>query len=266
MDEINPFNLLQRLMRGWWMIVILMIMGAVGGMIAEKLLPPVYVAQAEYFVSLNETLFAVEHKLEIVGYADRKEPLSAVSSIFYSEDVMSAVVAYAEQHDIELPDAPFWRTFRLDRYYTNWILSVRHTDPQIAAGLVNTWLETADRFVQDALQHANLYNQLNLEVVGIQSCFADDNLQDGNLCAGTAFTSIAEMLVHLDNLNERLAAEENASQGVSYATRLEVVTPAEIPVEPSRNSTGILILGGCLLGWLAGLVLVIQRREKGEQR
>jgi hypothetical protein len=266
MDEINPFNLFRRLMRGWWMIVILMILGAVGGMIAGKLLPPVYVAQAEYFVSLNETMFAAEHKLEIVGYADRKEPLSAVSSIFYSENVTSAVVAYAEQHDIELPDAPFWRTFRLDRYYTNWILSVRHTDPQIAAGLVNTWLETADRFVQDALQHANLYNQLNLEVAGIQSCFSGNNLQDGNLCAGTSFTSIDEMLAYLDNLNERLAAEEEASQGVSYATHLEIVAPAEIPADPSRNSLGVLILSGCFIGWLAGLVLVIQRREKGALR
>jgi len=266
MNEIDSFNLFQRLMRGWWMIVILMIIGAVGGGIAGKLLPPVYVAQAEYFVSMNETLFAAEHKLEFVGYADRKEPLSAVSSIFYGEDVTSAVVAYAEQHDIELPDAPFWRTFRLDRYYTTWILSVHHADPQIAAELVNTWLETADRFVQDALQHANLYNQLSLEIAGLNACFSENNLQDGNLCAGTTFSSLNEMLAYLETLNERLRIEEETSQGVSYTTRLEVVAPAATPTEPSRNAPGILILAGCILGWLAGLAVAIQAREKGPRR
>jgi len=266
MDEINPFNLLQRLMRGWWMIVILMLMGAVGGMIAGKLLPPIYLAQAEYFVSLNETLFAAEHKLEFVGYADRKEPLSAVSSIFYSDDVTTAVVAFAEQRDIELPDEPFWRTFRLDRYYTTWILSVRHTDPEVATELVNLWMETADRAVQDALQHANLYNQLSLEIAGLNACFSENNLQDGNLCAGTSITSLDELLADLETLNERLIVEDEASRGVSYTTRLDIVAPAAIPTDPSRNAPGILILTGCFLGWLAGMAIVIQSREKGVRR
>jgi hypothetical protein len=266
MDEINPFNLFQRLMRGWWIIVITMIIGAVVGGIAAKLLHPVYIAQAEYFVSLNETLFAAEHKLEFVGYADRKEPLNAVSSIFYSDGVTSAVITYAEQHDIELPDEPFWRTFRLDRYYTTWILSMRYTDPQMAAELVNAWMETADHAVQDALQHANLYNQLSLEIAGLDACFSENNLQDRNLCAGTTFTSLDEMIAYLESLNERLRVEEEASQGVSYTTRLEIVAQAATPAKPSRNASGILILTGCFLGWLAGLAVVIRGREKGARR
>ena len=266
MDEINPFNLFQRMMRGWWIIVILMIIGALGGAMAGKLLPPIYIAQAEYFVSLNETLFAAEHKLEFVGYADRKEPLNAVSSIFYSDGVASTVITYAEQHDIELPDEPFWRTFRLDRYYTTWILSVRHTDPQTAAELVNIWMETADYAVQDALQHANLYNQLVLEIAGLNACFSENTLHDGNLCAGTTFTSLDEMIDYLESLNERLRVEEEASQEVSYTTRLEIVAPAATPAEPSRNAPGILVLTGCFLGWLAGLAVVFQGREKGARR
>jgi uncharacterized protein involved in exopolysaccharide biosynthesis len=74
------------------------------------------------------------------------------------------------------------------------------------------------------------------------------------------------MLAHLDNLNERLLVEEEASREVSYSTRLEVVAPAATPTEPSRNVPGILMLAGCFLGWLVGLMIVIQGKEKGTRR
>jgi len=261
--DIDPSETLQRLLRGWWLVVVLMLAGAAAGLAAAQLLPPTYEARAEYHVGLDETLFAIEHQLETVTYTDRKDQLSAVSDIFYGEEVIAEVEDRAAEGGISLPQVPFWRYFRLDRFYTSWVLSVRHTDPGLASELVNIWVGAADRAVQEAYQHALSANRLGLEMAGIQVCFSTGDLAAGNSCAGSFVSSVADLTAYVEDLATRQQAEWEASRGLSYASRLELVGLAELPIEPSRNQAGILTLSGALLGWLAGLVLVVRRPGGG---
>ena len=98
MNQFDPLTILNRLLRGWWLMAVLAVLGAVLGRGAAVFLPPVYSAQAEYYVSVDYTLFAEEHDLDRVLPLDLKDTFNAVTEIAVSPEVVDATVRGAADH------------------------------------------------------------------------------------------------------------------------------------------------------------------------
>lgn len=257
MNEFDPLTVLGRLLCGWWLMLLLTILGALLGRAAAVFLPPVYVAQAEYYVSFDFDLFAAEHHLENIVSLDLREPLGAVDDLIYADEVIAAAVRRLEAAGLSISEAELRARIRLDRYYTTWMFTARATDPQTAALLANAWAQAADPVLQEAYDHAVAARSLSLELALLESCFSGGDLTAGNACAGTDFASAAQVGARLAETTARLEQERAAGRRLDPAIRLELVRLAEVPAASQRHALGALLLAGAALGWLAGLFLVL---------
>ncbi|MEZ0395271.1 MAG: hypothetical protein ABWK53_02380 [Anaerolineales bacterium] len=256
MDAFDPLTVFGRLLRGWWLMALLALVGALMGRAAALFLPPVYVAQAEYYVSFDFDLFAAEHHLEHIVSLDLREPLGAVDDLIYADEVIADAVRRLQAAGLSMSEQEFRAHIRLDRYYTTWMFTARHSDPQTAARLANAWAQAADPVLQEAYGHAVAARNLSLELALLETCFAEGDLAAGNVCAGTDFASAAEVVARLTEATARLEQERAASRRLDPAIRLELVHLAEVPAAPQRHAAGALLLAGAALGWLAAVVLL----------
>ncbi len=256
MNAFDPLTVLNRLLRGWWLMVLLAVLGALLGRAAAAFLPPVYVAQAEYYVSFDFELFAAEHHLEYIVALDLREPLGAVDDLIYADDVIAGAVRRLQAEGLSISEDEFRARVRLDRYYTTWMFTARAADPQTAARLANAWAQAADPVLQEAYGHAVAAWESSLELALLETCFSGGDLAAGNACAGTNFASAAEVSARLNEATARLERERAASRRLDPAIRLELVRLAEVPAAPQRHAAGVLLLAGAALGWLAGVLLV----------
>ncbi len=256
MSAFDPLVVLSRLLRGWWLMVLLALLGALAGRAAAAFLRPVYVAQAEYYVSFDFELFAAEHHLQNVVSLDLREPLGAVDDLIYDDEVIAEAVRRLQAAGESISEAEFRDRIRLDRYYTTWMFTARHSDPQTAARLANAWAQAADQALQEAYQHALAARQASLELALLETCFSSGDLTAGNACAGADFDSAQAVAAHLTQVAARLEQERQASRRLDPAIRLELAQLAQVPAAPERHAPGLLLLAGAALGWLTGLVLV----------
>lgn len=256
MNEFDPLTVLGRLLRGWWLMALLAVLGALVGSGAARLLPPVYVAQAEYYVSFDFDLFAAEHHLENIVSLDLREPLGAVDDLIYADEVIAEAVRRLEAAGLSISEEAFRDRIRLDRYYTTWMFTARDADPQTAALLANAWAQAADFSLQEAYGHAVAARGLSLELALLETCFSSGDLAAGNACAGTDFVSAREVEAHLAAVTARLEEERAASRRLDPAIRLELANLAEVPAAPQRHAAGVLLLAGAAAGWLAAVILV----------
>lgn len=255
MNQFDPLATLNRLLRGWWLMVLLAVLGGLLGRLAAAFLPPVYVAQAEYYVSVDYDLFMAGHDLDVVVSLDLREPLNAVEDVIYSDDVIASTLGSLDEAGLTIPEEELRQRIRLDRYYTTWMFAAQHPDPGTAARMANAWAQASDRALQEAFRHAEQARLLSLETALLETCFSSADLHAGNACAGTSFPSVAEFSAFLDERVLALADEQTASRLIDPALKLELVALAEAPAEPQRNAPAVLLLAGAAIGWLIGLSL-----------
>jgi hypothetical protein len=257
MNQFDPLTTLNRLLRGWWVMVLLAVLGAVLGRLAATALPPVYRAQAEYYVSVDHVAFAEERGLEHVMAIDVKDTNNAVADISMGDEVVDTTVRLANDAGISITADEFREQAHLDRYYTNWLFTVYDDDAQAAAMLANLWVQSTDTVLQEALHHAIAAHELSLELGLLGRCFDDNDLAGANACAGTSYASVAEFSAALTDLQSRYEAEWDASQRIDHTMQLEPLESASAPSGPIRNAPSMLLLGGAVLGWVIGLSLAM---------
>lgn len=257
MNQFDPLTTLTRLLRGWWLMVLLAVLGAALGRLAAAVLPPVYRAQAEYYVSVDHVAFAGERGLEHVMAIDLKDTLGAATDIITSEEVVAASVDAAAEAGIAITADEFRQNSRLDRYYTSWLFTVHAGDPQTAATLADLWVEASDAALQEALLNARQAHRLSLEIGLLGGCFADQALAEANACAGTSYASVDAFSAALADLEVRREAAWVASRRIDHTMQLEPVWPANVPTGPVRNAPNLLLLGGAAIGWCIGLSIAM---------
>lgn len=146
-DEFDLLVSFNRLLRRWWLILVIAVVGGLIGLGVSVVMPPLYQAEAIFSASIDFTEINYEN---LVGeYGD---PLVFTQ---YEEDLAMQVVQrvlvntwdeayeYALTLDPDLTTAAFKKNYQVQRYNALWYLWYRHEDPEIAQAVVNYWTEEA---------------------------------------------------------------------------------------------------------------------------
>jgi hypothetical protein len=260
-EDISPRDSLEQALRYWWVIAMAMIIGGIVGWSIVQFSAPVYEARAGYRVALDENAVLAEaqkiNPQAELTYELRAPYLTPVALVFYAPEVRDAVEKKAHADGLSFPEDGFRNgQLALDQRRSDWIIIVRHRDSETAAKLANLWVSTADEFLQEARKQAVLAESIKIRLVLLSQCFLDSSLADGNQCAGTSFSDIAEFQVQYQELDRQYQNAFSASEGISTLVSFEPGVVAQAPIRPVYYNTGLLMLAGSLLGLIVGGMVV----------
>lgn len=260
-EDISPRNSLEHALRYWWVIAMAMMVGGIVGWSIARFSEPVYEARAGYRITLDEEAVLAEaqktNPRAELTYELRAPYLTPVALVFYVPEVRDAVEKQAFADELAFPEDGFRNgQLALDQRRSDWTVIVRHSDSETAAKLANLWVSTADEFLQEARTQAALAESIKMQLVLLSHCFLDSSLADGNQCAGTSFSSIAEYQAQYQELDRQYQNALSASQGISTLVSFEPGVVAQAPIRPVYYNTGLLMLAGSLLGLIVGGAIV----------
>jgi hypothetical protein len=262
-DDISPRDSLELVLRYWWVIALAMIVGGLIGWGVSRFSAPVYEARAGYRVKLDDDTLLAELRKTIpeveLTYDVRAPYLAPVALAFYTPEVRAAVEKQAVAEGLDFPKDGFrTRQLSLDQRGSDWMIVVRHRNPDTAAKLANLWVAIADEHLRRAQEQSVLAESLKMQIALLSKCFSEASLAEANRCGGTSFADTTEMQSHLLDLNNQYQDALTASEGISTLVSFVRGAVAESPVRPVYYSTGLLVLAGSLLGLIVG-GLIAQR-------
>jgi uncharacterized protein involved in exopolysaccharide biosynthesis len=261
MSDLSPREVLERYLDLWWILAACMILGGIAGWGFSHFRPPIYEATAAYEVSLDQQQIAnrlftpLSH--EPLDTTTQNTYLSPVENTFVDIDVRNRLVADATAQGIRLKFSDInMMNFTIDRRSVRWLLTVRNTDPVVAAHLANLWITTADQALRDAQAHSTRAQTLQTQRDAVLKCFSELDFARANQCAGTSFSAPAELDGYLNQLSQQINSEVQAGQNIDPALIFVFAQQAEPPSTPVLYVTSSIILAGSLLGLLIGILVV----------
>ena len=144
-DIMVPMITFNRLLSGWWKIVLLAVLGGLIGLGVSTLIPPMYEAEATFHASIDFTQINFDNMVGEYGYPliftqyDEDLALQVVERVLLAE--RGEALKFAKTLDPELDGQTFWDNKQIQRYLGRWQLRYRHQDPAIAQAIVNYWAE-----------------------------------------------------------------------------------------------------------------------------
>jgi len=245
-----PISILDRALAGWWLVVLLTLAGSLTAWFIHFLQPPLYDAQAVIAGSINFSQTGVLPELEL-DYA-----LNSLGHVIESTSVQEKTLAEAQARQIQLGSYQFRpsieRKATMERNATRWIMRVRHTDPQVAADLVNVWAEVAFQHITTAHAHALRAQSLQNYLNSLETCLirAQTPAIGSIPCATTDPTMIQNEMARI---NAEMGTEVTASQGLVASLVFNFEQRASVPNQPARYGLNSMLLAGSLIGFLMGV-------------
>ena len=229
MNDLDAGFLFNRLLRGWWLLALGMLLGGAAGWGFSQLQPPVYEAVAFFQVEADESAL-----LERFGLASPDELdfqkintlLQPVEDLFFAPDVRQQVMAGLAAAGIPPEDGNLdEQTFILDRRGSTWLVTVRDRDPDRAVRTADIWLETVANRLEEFQSHAVNAEILRVQYSLVAACFSGSTFPDANLCAGTALASQSELEVLLERARGPDGRRAGGCQGCRCAAFLRHPAP-----------------------------------------
>lgn len=170
-DSLDPLETFNRLLKGWWKVVILAALGGLVGLGVTYFLPPRYQAEAIIHASIDFTEINYENMVGEYG-----DPLVWTQ---FEEDLALQVVKRMVQArsngtyeftltlDPDLSKETFLENYQIERYLSEWFLRYRHEDPKIAQEVVNYWAGRALQSIRIAQKNGNAKSFVIVDLVSL---------------------------------------------------------------------------------------------------
>lgn len=255
-SDLHISKLLALTIKRWPILFTAGMIGAVIGFLFSMLRPPIYMSGAVLGVNIN---YGVTEPLELV-VEDRA--LHRVEGLLKADLTLERVLEQLPTH-MKLENN--WTTpsclrenLRLERRLSEWNLIATHTDPEIAANVAQTWVESSLMILDESAKHA-------WRAAGLMSenPFGVDCIQVP-ITYESKETYIWECTIETielspDSLTGTLQTELALSHGLLPNVSYELLQEASIPDKPVIWARGPMIISGSLAGLLVGFWAVIVR-------
>lgn len=240
---------LQQVLRWWWVISLMALLGALCGWIIHTLKPPVYEAQAVFSAAIDYTQTGLMTQFE------QDQALNAVGHLIASGEVLERVVAKSQAEGLNLTVADLRRMGSVERQVDAFILRLRATDAQQAAYLANLWASEANAVLTDAQAHALQAARLARYLQSLESCLQRSLIVPPApaLCYQQSPTELQNLITETA---QQLQVERQASRNLFSGLLIQWAEEATPPTQPTQFGRNDLILVGTLIGLLVGIVLV----------
>jgi uncharacterized protein involved in exopolysaccharide biosynthesis len=200
--ELIPLEQFTRIVRYWWLVVLVAVLGGMVGFIISRIKPPVFEAKAVFMASIDFNKIDFYHlpdgtpaPYKLTQY---DEDISLVVVEASLRGVIPQVVAFAQQNGLKLDANQLEAQSTIERKNAYWEVRFRNSNPILTQKIVNYWAEQG---------------------------FVD------------------------------LKAKQQAGKLPVYIF-FDLIQLAELPDQPIYFQTNILVLAGCLIGLVVGIMVL----------
>ncbi|MCE1255739.1 MAG: hypothetical protein LWX83_19580 [Anaerolineae bacterium] len=253
----KPLELIKASMKYWWMLVVFMVVGAGVGYVINLTSTPIYEARTIFNISID---YAITGKLTDI---EEDQALVAVGDVFNSSEVMDKTLSTAKQNGIQISPEAFRKSTFVEHTNSEWVLRVRHTQPEVASQLVNIWSDQANLVIGEGLKHANLANWYYRRLESLSTCVENVAAVEpaGTVCG---FASMDELLKNMSATSFQASEELTKSRDLSAATLVSWNNRSESNGEVVSSGRGVSMILGAGIGFILfifanGLLLLTQK-------
>jgi hypothetical protein len=254
--DISLSRAVERAYRGWWLLPVCMMLGALFGFVFSALRPALFEARVEYTFSID---FGRTGTLTDV---EQDQAFEAMSDVIFSSPVFEQVADRAAAQGIDLDWSALQSNSTKERTLNTWVFRVRHPDPQQAALIANLWGEQALAALQAASQSALEVGVLQASLDSLVTCLSTTAMIEPApaQCTGADLPQIQARIVQT---GQAISAARQASRGMLPGMGYQWTQKAAPPARPVVYGRGGLVLAGALIGLLAALALLQFGPAKG---
>lgn len=243
----TPLAALQYMIHFWWFLFLLMVAGGLVGWMIHRARPPLYEAVGQFSASIDFIRTGPMTQFE------EDVAFNAIGSLIYSNAVVDQVVKQAGAEGIATSVQMLKRDAVLERNVDTWQLRVRNNDPRLAERLVNMWVSQAQTVLLESYRNALVADQMGRVMQSLESCLEHAAVAEpaGGQCVPSRFTEIQS---DLSKAGKAYYEARLASGGLFAGLVLGPVQYAVVSAQPVILGRNQLVMAGCLLGLLAGLI------------
>jgi predicted regulator of amino acid metabolism with ACT domain len=248
-NDLAPIQALKNLMKFWWVVVALMILGGGVGLFITRLQPPIYESSATISTALDYAF------LSRLDDWEEDQIFQSVGDIIVSTSVLDKVIETATADGTPLTQAEIAANFSADRQDTRWVIRVRNANPQLAQKWAQLWSQEAISALSNLHKNTVVSVTVQSSLNSLVNCLQDKVVADASsaLCPNEDSSTVTDQIATLAN-DPELKPIWN-SLALSH-TSFELTNDANLPSAPVLFGRNICVLTGALIGLLLGVVLV----------
>ncbi|MBI9048087.1 MAG: hypothetical protein JEZ00_01590 [Anaerolineaceae bacterium] len=253
-ESFSPRQLFLEKLRLWWIPLLFACIGALIGILLSMIIPAQYEAKAEINLAVDFS------KTGIITDIEQDQIIEMVGDICKSSLVINAV----DEQVPEISVAEFNNIASLKRRNTQWVLLVRHTNPQLAEDIARQWQQIAYEEIIKAYEHAIVVDTLSDMLNKLTSCF-EQAVPQAIGDTPCTLLSVSDLQIEIAEIAEQIKVEQELSQGISPAISLSTSYTEKLPVDLVTGFKFWFIIAGGGIGFLLGIwgiVLLKQRKAK----
>lgn len=249
-DDVEFQQLYATSRRRWPVLLLSFLLGGILGLVSSLLLTPMYRSTASLGVGIDYS------RALPLSRANEDKALLQVQNLILSDEVFEAAIGLVTDEALRregISEVPDLRPLvRLERFDGRWDLSVTARDPGHAAELASAWAQASEQALASALEHALLVQEMQSELFEI-SCARVTLEETGEQvwdCSGSEVPQES-------SLPPRWIDEIEASRGIIPALTFSRLVGPSIPTQSARAGRPLMVVGGLVLGGIAGVLLLI---------
>lgn len=248
-DSFAPLAVLEESLHFWWFLFLLIVAGGLVGWFIHQARPPVYEAIGEFSASIDFVSTGPLSQFE------EDVALNTISNLVNSTAMVRSVSAQAREEGIDITARELRRSSIMERRLDTWQLRVRNIDPQAAERLANIWVEQGRALLLESYRNALEAEEMHRLLLSLESCLEQAVVVEpaGGQCTPDRF---ADIQADMSAAGKLYSEAKLGSGGLSSSLVLgpaEYIGVSSQPVILARNQ---VVLAGCLLGLLAGILLL----------
>jgi len=249
-EDFNLSGVVNRAVKYWWVVALLMIVGGITGLLVSVIAKPVYESN-----SVISTVIDFAYSGRMTDY-EEDYLLTVIGDIVLSDAVMTQVVEAASNDNLAVEEKTLLAGLTASRQGFRWALSSRYSDAQVAQEVNRLWLKAAmnelQAFRSDSLAAlAEFHAQ-----VGIENCFEQSVVLD----PATPYCSAQDMDLlqrQLENLADGSLRADLLTRLLASRVSFEVTGEPDLPSRPVHLGRNISTLAGAMVGMLLALIVLI---------
>lgn len=249
-QHVSIKHLIERLLKFWWLIIILAIIGGISGFLLASAISPRYEAVARLSTSID---YSISPNIE--DYQEDRI-IQDVGFLIISDEVLRNTRQALSLEGIDISEEETREMFYIERLDDLWTLRVTNPDPRLAAKMANAWLAEAYGHIDRAFQHAITAAALATYIDSLDQCLYADPEEAENF-ALCKMNSIEAVAAEIQEKSETLTEELRKSRTIYPALRYNIISEAPVPQEATYQTRGILTFSGALLGGVAAMLVTL---------
>lgn len=245
-------DLISKVIKKWWVVAALMIIGGLGGMAVTRITKPVYQSTAIITTAVD---YAYAGRLE--DY-ELDHILLAVGDIINSTSVRQAVLINSQEQLPGITNDEIQKNLVAVRKGYDWILTARTSDPKSAQVLASAWADNAMVALFKMTQKSLVDFHTQATLLSIENCFSNSVILE-NATTGCSTEELESLITEFgsDDGNYTTLRESIILSNLSF----QVTTDPTLPSTPILFRQNLNIAAGALIGLILSLGWFLSRRK-----